>query len=297
MTRRPASSHSLFPVAESEGDAQVGSLGRDNRAASCGLGAQRDSGRGPEVLPRKPSQVRGGRRAAGRCRLWLALSRRRRFWLGTACNAGSARGRAQGHSHLRRATEGGGEERERRPGSEPRVSRLFSVWEVGVIAARVPWGLGTDSGREGRGRGPFVGGSWISDARSGAARGGCRAASKPGRGRSRWGGRAAWGAAERVRAPALLPGAGAVPLPQKWHRARGRRRRRSRSSASARRWLKGKTCSACVTSSRLSMTLSSMSPISRASEYQERPRPLLAGPGVRRGGRDPGAGRQVEGLL
>ncbi|CAN0448748.1 unnamed protein product [Rangifer tarandus platyrhynchus] len=65
VTRRPALFHPLFPVAEAGEDAQVGSLGKENRLASCGTGAHRGRGLGAEVFLRKTNLVQGARSTAG----------------------------------------------------------------------------------------------------------------------------------------------------------------------------------------------------------------------------------------
>lgn len=65
VTRRPAPFHPLFPVAESGEDAQVGSLDKENRLASCGPGAHRGRGLGAEVFLRETNLVPGERSTAG----------------------------------------------------------------------------------------------------------------------------------------------------------------------------------------------------------------------------------------
>lgn len=89
VTHRPALS-SLFPVAASGKDTQVGVLGEDNRVASCGERAQRSQGRGIEVFRWKPNQVLGEKSAARRPHTqFFALSREAAALLqGGACEAG-----------------------------------------------------------------------------------------------------------------------------------------------------------------------------------------------------------------
>lgn len=69
MTRRPAHFHSLFPVAESGEDAQVGGLGEDNPVASCGRGHPSGPGSRDWGVPVEAEPGAGERGAAGRPRL------------------------------------------------------------------------------------------------------------------------------------------------------------------------------------------------------------------------------------
>lgn len=96
VTRRPALSHSLFPVAESGEGAQVGGLGEDNRVASCGTVVQWDRGRRPGVFPQKRNQVLGEKSVVGRRQTQVfALSPEAAAWLrGGACEVGVSEGLA-----------------------------------------------------------------------------------------------------------------------------------------------------------------------------------------------------------
>ena len=57
--------HPLFPVAESGEDAQVGTLDKENRLASCSTGTHRGQGLGAEVFLRETNLVPGERSTAG----------------------------------------------------------------------------------------------------------------------------------------------------------------------------------------------------------------------------------------
>lgn len=90
MTRRPAHSHSLFPVAESGEDAQVGGLGEDNRVASWDRGHSPGPGSRAWGVSVEAEPGAGETGAAGRLQTQgRALSRKVAvFSRGGACEVG-----------------------------------------------------------------------------------------------------------------------------------------------------------------------------------------------------------------